>query len=192
MSETQMTGQIQIPGGDAVSGLPAGSIQRLLAANLGKEVVAEFVVGMDEIVRKAGTLYAVNTDYLVLYDDVNLVDVVCDLYSLKFISFYLPGTRPDLARMGGGTSGTAMGNGTGGAANGRSGMSNNAGTGSAGSTGSGGNTGSTGNTGNAGENGHTGSAAAAASARGTAAVLAARPQSQAALNYAKRKTRKLD
>lgn len=89
MSQTQQ-GQITIPGADTGT---SGNIQQLLAANLGKEVVAEFVTGLDEKVRKSGVLTAVRTDYLVLFDDVNLVDIVCDLYSLKFITFYLPGTR---------------------------------------------------------------------------------------------------
>lgn len=151
MSEMPKTqgGQIQIPVMDAVNNLPAGSIQRLLAANLGKEAVAEFVVGMDEIERKAGTLYAVNTDYMVLFDDVNLVDIVCDVYSLKFITFYRPGTRPGISQSSGDSSAAAEGRT---AAEGRVVTDN----------------------------------------RTAAAVLAARPQAQAALNYAKRKSRRLD
>ena len=93
MSQVQQTqqGQITIPSASAES---LGSIQQLLANNLGKEVMAEFVTGIDEKVRKSGTLTAVQSDYLVLFDEVNLADIVCDIYSLKFITFYQTGARP--------------------------------------------------------------------------------------------------
>ena len=173
MSDVRLTGQIQIPDGDAVSSLPAGSIQRLLDANLGKEVVAEFVVGADEAVRKAGTLYAVNTDYMVLYDDVNLVDVACDLYSLKFISFYLPGTRPDLSRVGNGTNSAPSGN--------------NSGRSSAPEVKSSGEDSSGSNDGN--KSGGAKGTSAGNSSGSSAVILAARKPSQAAFNYTKRKIR---
>lgn len=173
MSEMSTTqgGQIQIPITDAVNNLPAGSIQRLLKANLGKEAVAEFVVGMDEVERKAGTLYAVNTDYMVLFDDVNLVDIVCDVYSLKFITFYRPGTRPGAGRSGGDS----------GAAEGRS-AADGRGVAVAGRSVSDAHTVTDGRIATDGRT--------VTDNRTAAAVLAARPQ--AALNYAKRKTRKLD
>lgn len=71
----------------------AGSLLRLLSNNLGKEVTGEFMVGVEEIVYKSGTLRAVNTDYLVIATP--RAEVVCDLYSLRFMTFYLPGVSPD-------------------------------------------------------------------------------------------------
>lgn len=92
MSEAQGTGfhspAVQ-PGTQSV-----GDFQRLLTDNIGQEVVAEFVVGLDEIVEKAGVITAVTEEYLLLYDDVNLIYVACDLKGLQFLTFYQSGTRP--------------------------------------------------------------------------------------------------
>ncbi|MBE5801140.1 MAG: hypothetical protein E7319_02520 [Clostridiales bacterium] len=65
-----------------------------LAGNIGRELIAEFQCGNDEVVRKAGTLTAVENDFFVLRDDMNLRDVVCVLNHLCFITFYLSGTLP--------------------------------------------------------------------------------------------------
>ncbi|MDD3335085.1 MAG: hypothetical protein PHI98_06145 [Eubacteriales bacterium] len=92
MSEAQTNGRIQIP--DANPESPVTNMQQLLAANIGKEIVGEFLIGADSIEEKSGILYAVRPDYFVLFDDRNLVYVVCDIYALRFATFYLPGTRP--------------------------------------------------------------------------------------------------
>ena len=71
-----------------------GSIQKVLADNIGEYVVMEFLIGSDSIVRKQGILYLVGTGYVVLYDDRVGNYIVCDLYSIKFTYFYFPGQRP--------------------------------------------------------------------------------------------------
>ena len=71
-----------------------GSVQKVLAENIGQYVVMEFLVGSDTIVRKQGILYFVGTGYVVLFDDVIGNYIVCDLYSIKFTYFYYPGQRP--------------------------------------------------------------------------------------------------
>jgi len=72
-----------------------GSVQKVLTNNLGQYVVMEFLIGTEQIVRKQGILYLVGTSYVVLYDDVLNNYIVCDLYSIKFTYFYLPGQRPN-------------------------------------------------------------------------------------------------
>lgn len=72
-----------------------GSIQKVLANNIGEYVVMEFLVGSDTIVRKQGILYLVGTGYVVLFDDVIQNYIVCDIYSIKFTYFYFPGQRPN-------------------------------------------------------------------------------------------------
>lgn len=139
MSETQQSGHIQLP---EATGADSGSMRQILAQNLGREVVAEFLIGTDEIVRKSGTLYAAEEEYIVLADDMNLTEIVCSMPSLRFVTFYLPGARPD-------ANGSAVGDRRDGQAR--------------------------------------GSAQPAPSAAGTA-----RAQTQAAFNYARRKTRKLE
>ena len=71
-----------------------GSIQKILTDNIGQYVVVEFLIGVDRIVRKQGTLYFVGTSYVTLFDDMANNYIVCDLYSIKFVYFYYPGERP--------------------------------------------------------------------------------------------------
>lgn len=78
-----------------------GSMQQILSDNLGLYVVCEFLVGTQAMTRKEGILYAVGRSYLTLYDETSQNFVVCDIFSVKFVTFYLPGQRP--GRPGGGT-----------------------------------------------------------------------------------------
>ena len=71
-----------------------GSIQRILAQNRGSYVVVEFLIGTERIVRKQGILYFVGRSFVTLYDDRCNNFIVCDIFSIKFVYFYLPGQRP--------------------------------------------------------------------------------------------------
>lgn len=71
-----------------------GSIQNILAANIDKFVVIEFIVGTQEVVRKQGILYLVGTSFVTLYDEILDIFIVCDLFSIKFVYFYTPSNRP--------------------------------------------------------------------------------------------------
>ncbi len=71
-----------------------GSMQQALADNLGLYAVIEFVVGTQEMARKAGILYSVGRSFVVLYDQNEEVFVLCDLFSIKFVTLYMPGRRP--------------------------------------------------------------------------------------------------
>lgn len=72
-----------------------GSIQKILAENIGNYVVVEFLIGTDRITRKQGYLYHVGTSYITLYDDENENFILCDIFSVKFVYFYMPGQRPN-------------------------------------------------------------------------------------------------
>ena len=72
-----------------------GSIQKILSENIGTYIVAEFLIGTDRIHRKQGYLYHVGTSYITLYDDENENFILCDIFSIKFVYFYLPGQRPN-------------------------------------------------------------------------------------------------
>lgn len=71
-----------------------GSMQKILADNIGEYVVIEFLIGTDRINRKQGILYFVGTSFVTLYDDVHSNYIVCDIFSIKFVYFYYPGQRP--------------------------------------------------------------------------------------------------
>ena len=57
-----------------------------LAANLGKNVRAEFVLGTGFYTDKTGILREVGTNYFVLEDYISHARIMCDLYSVKFVT----------------------------------------------------------------------------------------------------------
>lgn len=71
-----------------------GSMQQFLAENLGQYVVIEFLMGTQALTTKAGVLYAVGTSVVTLYQELSQTFVTCDIFSVKFVTFYLPGHRP--------------------------------------------------------------------------------------------------
>lgn len=73
-----------------------GSMQQLLSENLGKYVMADFLIGVNSIVRRVGILYSVGRGFLVLYDENFHTFDVCDIFSLKFVAFFPPGFEPTL------------------------------------------------------------------------------------------------
>lgn len=84
-----------------------GSMQQFLADNRGEFVVVEFLIGTQTTVKKSGILYAVGTSVMTLYNEYDQTYVMCDIFSVKFVTFYLPGRRPWMvpgpaAGMGGG------------------------------------------------------------------------------------------
>ena len=73
-----------------------GSMQQLLAENLGKFVLADFLVGVSTIVRRVGILYSVGRGFVVIYNEDYRTFQVCDIFSLKFISFFPTGAEPSI------------------------------------------------------------------------------------------------
>jgi hypothetical protein len=85
------------------NGVDPESIQEIIALSVGRYVVVEFLVGTQNIVRREGVLTAVGNSWLVLYDENNGTSVVCDMYSVKFVTYFDPGARPDQRQESGGT-----------------------------------------------------------------------------------------
>lgn len=71
-----------------------GSMQQMLSDNLGQFVVCEFIIGTEGLARKEGVLYDVGRSYVTLYDEPYRRYIVCDVFSIKFVTFYEPGQRP--------------------------------------------------------------------------------------------------
>ncbi len=71
-----------------------GSMQAILAQNIGAYVVVEFLIGTQETIRKQGMLYFVGRSFVTLYDEAVNNFIVCDIFSIKFVYFYMPGDRP--------------------------------------------------------------------------------------------------
>ena len=70
-----------------------GSMQQVLSENLGSYVVVDFVIGTSNLITRQGFLYFVAAQFLVLYDDIYLSYIVCDMFSIKFVTFLTPGQR---------------------------------------------------------------------------------------------------
>ena len=69
-----------------------GSMQEVLHENIGKYVLVDFLIGTSNLVTRQGFLYYVGTQFIVLYDSLNLRYVVCGMSSPSSSStFLLPG-----------------------------------------------------------------------------------------------------
>lgn len=66
-----------------------GYIPYFLASNIGKNVRAEFIIGTTQYADKTGMLTEVGINYFVLRDVNSRTDVMCDLYSVKFVTILL-------------------------------------------------------------------------------------------------------
>lgn len=87
-------GLVSPPEEDFATDSMRGSMQQMLSDNLGLYVVCEFLVGTQAMTQKEGILYNVGRSFLTLYDEISQDFVVCDIFSLKFVTFYMPGQRP--------------------------------------------------------------------------------------------------
>lgn len=67
-----------------------GFIPYYLASNIGRNVRAEFVIGTNQYIDKAGMLSEVGINYFVLRDINSRTDIMCDLYSVKFVTILRP------------------------------------------------------------------------------------------------------
>lgn len=70
-----------------------GSIQKIMMENTGKFVVIDFLIGTETLVQKKGILYFVGEGYVVLYDVDKQTYTICDLYAIKFTTFFDAGER---------------------------------------------------------------------------------------------------
>ena len=97
MSEqgTNQIQQLQVPPAqDFDTANFQGSMQEVLHENIGKYVLVDFLIGTSNLVTRQGFLYYVGTQFIVLYDSLNLRYVVCEIFSIKFVTFLLPGYQP--------------------------------------------------------------------------------------------------
>lgn len=64
------------------------SLSAILRANIGQPVSCEFLIGTNNIVRRDGILYSSGTNYMTLYQPNEGRYIVCDIFSLRFITFF--------------------------------------------------------------------------------------------------------
>ncbi len=78
-----------------------GSMQQLLTNNIGNYCLCEFLIGTSLLVEKSGIVYSVGVSYVTLYSSENSSYIVCDIYSLKFITFPLNQNTPQAQKTSG-------------------------------------------------------------------------------------------
>ena len=83
-----------VPPDSTAGGVDPETIHEVIALSVGNYVVVEFLVGTQNIVRKEGVLTAVGISWLLLYDEAAGTSIVCDMYSVKFVTYFDPGVRP--------------------------------------------------------------------------------------------------
>ncbi|MBQ9648094.1 MAG: hypothetical protein IJV43_07045 [Oscillospiraceae bacterium] len=66
------------------------SWRALLARNVGRNVLVQFLMGTQNMVTVEGELYEVGTDYIVIYQPLWDSHITADLYSVKFVEFREP------------------------------------------------------------------------------------------------------
>lgn len=95
MSETTANNGFNVPPDQDFNTISfQGSMQQVLQENIGNYVIVEFLIGTGSLISRQGVLYSVASQFLVLYDEFESRYVVCDIFSVKFVTFLLPGYRP--------------------------------------------------------------------------------------------------
>ena len=95
MSETTVNTSFNVPPDQDFNTVTfQGSMQQVLQENIGNYVIVEFLIGTGSLISRQGVLYSVASQFLVLYDEFESRYVVCDIFSVKFVTFLLPGFRP--------------------------------------------------------------------------------------------------
>lgn len=87
--ENNQINEINVPN-EMIYDAYQGSIQQILRDNIGQYVDVEFLIGTDGLTTRTGQLYAVGVSYIVLFDRRNNRYMICDLYSIKFVTIYDP------------------------------------------------------------------------------------------------------
>lgn len=70
------------------------SLNATLRNNIGQYVICEFLIGTSTTVLKDGIIYSVGNNFLTLYQEEEDRYIVCDIYAVKFITFFNSRTRP--------------------------------------------------------------------------------------------------
>ena len=87
MNNNQNNSGITVPSGMGFDAYQ-GSIQQILKDNVGQYVDVEFLIVTGSLVTRSGVLNNVGVSYIVLYEAAQDRYMICDLYSIKFVTIY--------------------------------------------------------------------------------------------------------
>ena len=63
--------------------------QGYLRTQIGRQVKIEFLIGTNMLIDREGTLVDVGVDYLIIRETATDDLLLCDMYSIKFVEFFL-------------------------------------------------------------------------------------------------------
>jgi len=66
-----------------------GSVQQILSENIGAYVIIEFLIGTAGMTTREGVLAQVGRSYILIFDVRASRYIICDAFSVKFVSFPL-------------------------------------------------------------------------------------------------------
>lgn len=72
----------------------AESFAEVLIKSIGYYVTCEFLIGTNNLVERSGILYAAGNNFLTLQQGPDGPFMICDMYSLKFVTVYNSRTIP--------------------------------------------------------------------------------------------------
>ena len=70
------------------------TLQEMLASAIGAYIICDFLIGTQNIVTREGILASVGGSYFLLYQQESGTYLLCDIFTLKFVTFYQMGRRP--------------------------------------------------------------------------------------------------
>ena len=70
------------------------SLAAILQQNIGLYVICEFLIGTVQMQVKDGILFKVGVNFITLFQEEENRYIMCDLYSLKFVTIYNSKTKP--------------------------------------------------------------------------------------------------
>ncbi len=76
------------------AGVDPRDIQELLADSVGRYLICEFLIGSHQLIRREGILVRVGCSFFVLYEEQSNTQVLCNLYTAKFITILPQGQHP--------------------------------------------------------------------------------------------------
>ena len=81
---------------DAVitNGVSPYNMQDMMSGGVGRYVACELLIGTNSIALRHGVLTQVGPSYFILHNPVANQSTACDLYALKFVTFYPEGVIP--------------------------------------------------------------------------------------------------
>lgn len=86
--------EMRDPNAVITDGVSPYNMQDMMSGGVGRYVACELLIGTNNIALRHGVLTQVGPSYFILHNPVANHSTACDLYALKFVTFYPEGEAP--------------------------------------------------------------------------------------------------